>query len=148
MANTGDPMNQTLLTLVVASAIAIGATGCTGSFDDVYEDQIAIGEELNLDEVGDVTATNGLGGGTTPASLEYVVEGPEVGALLAKQLKDSSFEPGRDIGGRESWTRDIPGAHHRVTLLFFEEGTVIALDGRSEVDGITTKAPGVRIYIR
>ncbi|MBD8585937.1 hypothetical protein IFT90_15385 [Frigoribacterium sp. CFBP 8766] len=141
-------MKRIFPALVLASAIAVGATGCTGSFDDVFEDQIAIAEELNLSEVGDVTATNGIGGGTVPASLEYVVEGPEVRALLGERLTDSGFKSGHESGDRESWTRDLAGAHHRVTLLFVEEGTVIALDGRSDVDEITTMEPGVRVYIR
>ena len=147
MAITEDLMKRIFLAIALVSTISIGATGCTGSFDHVYEDQIAIGKELNLDGVGDVTATNGLGGGTAPVSLEYVVEGPEVRALLAKQLTNSGFERGSDYGGREYWTRDLPGAHHGVVLRFFEEGTAISLDGRSEVDEITTKASGARIYI-
>lgn len=105
------------------TVISFVLAGCTPPFEERFEGDLSIAADLDLGSVGHVALIAPHGGGFTPTSLDYFVEGEDVTERLESTLSEAGFIESRPVEGLwRQWQRDSDGLLQTMQIESFAEG--------------------------
>lgn len=137
---------RSIAALLVLVAITSGLSACRGdTFEERFASQVLIASDIGLDDSDSVAAVSGTGGGPTPTTLKYFLEGTNVGEEVAQGLTDAGFTADDSLD--QIWEREEDGLEQEVILSPFSSGESFAIERGTSDERYVASEDGIRVTI-
>jgi hypothetical protein len=133
--------------IALAAALVLTLSGCTAPFEERFAPQVELATELNLGSVGDVVDVTGNGGGPTPRTVVYIIEGDDVVSAAEQSLVQASFTPYLPTSHGRSWSRTNDGLSQMVLIIPFSSGESFTTGIGEDAGTYVSHAAGARIVL-
>lgn len=135
-----------VVALLAFVASTFGLSACSrDTFEERFFSQLLIAIDIGLDDSDSVAAVSGTGGGPTPTTLQYFLEGTDVGEEVAQGLTNAGFTA--DDSLNQIWEREEDGLEQEVILSPFSSGESFAIERGTSDERYVASEDGIRVTI-